>query len=128
MCLTLIAFGFEPQKVEEEMGSPELQLRFMDCLKLIRRQQQMQATTLIGFVGSFLAKEGQKTIIEEINNDIAKLSSMTGNLQVMQDSQDTMTDEERQKEEQQLIQKMYAQRESFIAHRKAGTVQNAPLR
>lgn len=117
MCLVLVSFGYDSRKVENEMGGPELQLRFMDCLKLLRRQQQMQAMTMIGTVGSFLAKNKQKTILEEINDDIAHIDALTGHRAVEKEI-DTRTPEQRKKDQDAFLRNAALARESFIAYRR----------
>ena len=77
-CQVLIVFGFDPHHVEQEMGVPELELRFLDCLKLMRRQQQMQSLTLLSSIGSLLVKKGQQTFVEMLNDEIAEVNRILG--------------------------------------------------
>lgn len=81
MCaLVARTFGFEPREVEEEMGFPEVQFRFVDALKITRRQQGVLATSIIGAVGAFFVKSGEKTMLEEWDADIEKLSQALGDI------------------------------------------------
>lgn len=74
----LIAFGYEPHVVEQEWGIAEFEMRFMDCLKLMRRQQQLQASTLLSAVGSLFVKKGEKTFFESIDDDIKSINIILG--------------------------------------------------
>lgn len=74
----MIAFGYEPRYIEEEIGLAELEIRFLDALKLMCRQRQMQATTLLSAVGSLLVKKGQKTFVEEMTSSIEYINRLLG--------------------------------------------------
>jgi len=74
----LIAFGYESHNVEQTWGIAEFEVRFMDCLKLMRRQQQLQASTLLNTVGSLFVKKGEKTFFENIDSDIESINIMLG--------------------------------------------------
>ena len=76
MALLLIGFGFEPHKVYYEMGIAEFNYHFVTAIKLLRRAQQIQASTLIGTIGTFFVKSGEKTIIEMLQEDIEELAEI----------------------------------------------------
>jgi len=123
----LTSLGYESQKVAQEMAGPELQLRFLDCLKLLRRQQQMQATTLIGSVGAFLVKKKDKTILEEINDEIASINALSGDCEAEVKQKQELTEEQQKKCQEEFLKKAVLDREKFIARRKAGKVKSLPF-
>ena len=60
------------------MGQAELMWWFLNAFSVISRSRQMQAGTLISSVGTFFLKEGQKSIIEEIGDEVAKIQKLFG--------------------------------------------------
>jgi len=63
------------------MGIAELNYHFLTVMVITRRTQQLQAATLMGTVGSFFVKEGEKTIIETLQEDIDNLKGVTKSIE-----------------------------------------------
>ena len=78
MALLLVRFGFEEKRVFVEMGQAEFMYHFYTCLKLLARERQLQSSMLISSVGTFFLKKGQKTILEELNEDMLALDEIFG--------------------------------------------------
>lgn len=110
--------GFEPEYVEGEMGIPELQLRFLDCLKIMKRNQQMQALVFVGSIGSFLVKKEQKTLFEELQSEIEKIALLT------EKEEPKKVDK---KEKEKKLQQALILREDFLAKMKSGKLQRKEL-
>ncbi len=72
---------------------PEIEIRFLDCLKLMRRSQMQQASTLLGAVTSVIAKKGDKTFFEEVINDIIMINQSINEIDMP--PEDTRTKEEK---------------------------------
>ncbi|MFH0814306.1 MAG: hypothetical protein V2A69_15935 [Pseudomonadota bacterium] len=60
------------------MGQAELMFHFLTAMKLLTRARQMQGSLLISSIGSFLVEKGQKTILEELNEDMLELDRLLG--------------------------------------------------
>jgi len=122
MCLVIASVGkFDPLYVENEMGFPEMQIRFLDCLKIIKRQQQLQAMTLVGAVGSFLVSKGQKTMFEEIEIEIEKIASLTDG------ANETRSPEEDKIRQAKKLKDAYELREAFMQSRKNNKIQGKEI-
>jgi hypothetical protein len=82
MALTLIYIGFTADEVYEQMGVAEFFYHYKTASILLKRQQQTSAATLIGTVGSFFVKNNEKTIIEQLQEDIDVIRGVTaGNIE-----------------------------------------------
>ena len=70
--------GFDERRVWFEMGQVELQYHFMTVMKLITRASQMQSSLLLNTVGSLFVKPGQKTLIEELSEELVAIEDFFG--------------------------------------------------
>lgn len=77
MALTLIHLGFKASEVYDNMGLAEFFYHYKTASVLIKRQQQIEAATLIGTVGSFFVKRNEKTIIETLQEDIDAIRGLS---------------------------------------------------
>lgn len=78
MALVLIALGFDSDRVYKEMGQAEFTYHFLTGMKLITRSRILQSSVMISSLGSLFVKPDQKTIIEELNDELAEIDGLIG--------------------------------------------------
>ena len=111
--MILINAGFSSHQVYYEMGIAEVNYHFITAMTLLKRSQQMQASTLMGTVGSFFIGKGEKTIIEMLQEDISELKGITKTI--------TEIKEEKIKKGQQAVNNIFKGMQGLsgihVAHR-----------
>lgn len=88
MALVLISNGFESDKVYFQMSQPEFMCHFFTCLKKTLRERQMFSASIISTAGTFFLKQGQKSFIETIEDDIKLVDSFLGVVEEKQDKEE----------------------------------------
>lgn len=80
MIFHLISFGFEPEKVFN-MSFPYFYLSFTMSLKVSIRQRLISSSDFISSIGSFLVKKGEKTLVEDLAEQMLLIDEYIGDLE-----------------------------------------------
>lgn len=74
--MVLVSVGFDADYVERGMGIAELEYRFFRAMKLLAQTQKASSSVLMGSIGSFFVKKGERTIIEHLNDQLCEIDSL----------------------------------------------------
>lgn len=104
--------------METNWSLPELEMRFLDYLKIYRRQQMMQSMTFMKTIATFFIKNGEQSFFEEVIEDIKMINENIGESRSKEEIEETVddgkTDEEREQERKEKLSRMMARHKSFM--------------
>lgn len=106
------------------MGIPELTIRFLDSMKIVKRQQLLQAEGFVQSIGSFFAANGDKTFFEITEEGLARTNAILGENEHDVDKKENSAPRVMSKEE---IEYQKSVREKIVAMRINGTVNETKL-